>query len=144
MHTMEVGKHGVVVTTIERSSATRQGFHVLHAVLVLVMLGLGLDKFFHLAGSSTALLAPGLVAKVPLAPHLILMIAGGIDIALGALAGAMPRRGGYLLAIWLVIEGINLMFARQFLFAVIVLQACAAAIAVARIQTAYERTTDLD
>ena len=40
--------------------------------------------------------------------------------------------------------GLNLVFARQYLFAVIVVQAFAAAIAVARIQTAYERTTDLE
>lgn len=144
LHTAEVGRNGVVVRPLERASSTRQGFVILHAALVLVMLGLGLDTFFHLLGSSPALLAPGLVAKVPLAPTKILMIVGGIHIALGALTGAKPRVGGIILAIWLFAFAINLVLAKEYLFAVIAFQAFAAAFAVSRIQAAYERTTDLD
>lgn len=144
LHTAEVGRNGVVVRPLERASSTRQGFVVLHVALVLVVMGLGLDTFFRILGSSPALLAPGLVAKVPLTPAKLLMIVGGIHIGLAALTGAKPRVGGLLLAIWLLAFAINLVLAHEYLFALVTFQAFAAAFAVSRIQTAYERTTDLD
>lgn len=143
LHTAEVGKHGVVVTTLERATPTRQAYQLLRAAVVLVVMGLGLDAFMMFL-SSPSLLAPGLTAKVSLAPPMLLMITGGIHIGLAALAGARPRVGGYLLALWLVAFAVNLVLAHHLLFAVICVQAAVAAIAIARMETAYDRVTELD
>jgi hypothetical protein len=142
----EVGKDGVRVTTIEQSSSNRQAFHVLRLVLIGALIAIGIDRFVHFMGGEAPefLIAQSIGRRIPQPAYRLLLIEGGIEIALAAAIGIAPRWGGYLATFWLSLFTINLFLARQYELGVHGVTLVAMAFAVAKMATAYSRVTDLD
>ena len=146
MYTAQVGRRGVVVSTIEESVPTRQAFHILHAMLSIAVVALGVDKFFHLLADWDACVAPQVANAIAasMSPHRFMLIAGIVEIALGVLAAVKPRAGGAVLSMWLVATVVNVALSRHHLDIVLIgLLLAAMAFAVSRLATAYARVTNL-
>jgi hypothetical protein len=144
MYTAQAGRRGVVVSTIDESSPTRQAFHVLHVVVAVSVIALGVDRLFHVFADWDACVAPQLAAIVPLSIHRIALVLGALEIAFGVFAAVRPRAGGAVLCLWLIAMALNITLSRHGLgVALVDLILAAVAFSLSRLATAYARVTDL-
>ncbi|QZY30356.1 hypothetical protein [Nocardioides coralli] len=127
------------LATITRVDAARQAYLGLWATAMALPLLFGLDRFVgvmnegwngYVAGWADSLLPGGAGAAIA--------TFGVVELVLFAAVAAMPRIGGDLLALWLVLQAINL-FALGDLHWVAVgcLGLAVACLAMARMSTAY-------
>jgi hypothetical protein len=74
--------------------------NILRAGYIALPIIAGADKFFEVRAWERYL-APAVVKMLPLRPRTFMRIAGGIEIAAGALVAARPKIGAFVVAGWL-------------------------------------------
>ena len=78
-----------------------QAYQILHVGFVAAPVLAGLDKFLHVLTNWDAYLAPAIARLSPIGGHGLMLAAGAIEIAAGALVALKPKIGGYVVAFWL-------------------------------------------
>lgn len=144
MYTAQVGRRGVVVSTIEEATPTRHAYHLLRALSVLAALAVGVDKRLHFLADWDVTVTRQIVPFLPVAIHPFVLGIGALEIVLGALFLARPRAGGIVLALLQLAIVVDLVMARGPAAVILVYVLLAAMVfAVSRLATAYAHVTEL-
>jgi hypothetical protein len=75
----------------------------------LIPIVAGADKFTNLLTDWSQYLHPSVAGMLPFTPHVFMMIVGVIEIIAGILVLINPSKGGYLVAVWLILIALNLL-----------------------------------
>ena len=119
-----------------------QAFWLLRIGFTVAPIVFGLDKFFDVLTDWQLYLAPSINDLVPGTAHQAMLAVGAIEIVAGLVVATVPRFGGYLVAAWLAGIITNLLLIPDFYdvalrdFGLLI-----AAVALARLATAHERST---
>lgn len=81
----------------------------------LVPIVAGLDKFTNILTNWTQYLSDSLVQMLPFEPSVFMMIVGVIEIVAGILVLTKTKFGAYLVAVWLVLIALTLIFSGSYL-----------------------------
>ena len=85
--------------------AAHHSFWLLRIGFTVAPILFGLDKFFNWSVHWQKYLAPWMYHLVhhvlPLSPHHMMYVVGGVEIAAGALVAVAPRIGAFVVALWL-------------------------------------------
>lgn len=140
VHDMRDEMHDLA--TINRVDAARQAYLGLWATFIALPLVFGIDRFAaYLNENWEGYLATWTNDLMPGSASDAVMVFGVVELALAAAVALVPRIGGYLLALWLVLLALNL-FALEGMawigIGTVALALCCAAMA--RMSTAYHHT----
>ena len=146
--------HGIVhdfrdemhdLATITTAAATRQAYLALWVTFMGVPLLFGLDRFAGIMNASwEGLVATWVDDLLPGSTTAAVMTFGVIELVLFALVAAMPRVGGDLLALWLVLWAINLFTVEGYAWAAMgTLALAACCLAMARMSTSWHEKEDM-
>jgi hypothetical protein len=117
-----------------------QGYALLRIGFVVAPVLFGLDKFLDWLVDWPIYLAPEINDLIPGTAHQAMLAVGVIEIAAGLVVAVRPKIGGYLVAAWLGGIIVNLLLqADHYDVALRDLGLLLAALALARLATAYER-----
>lgn len=83
------------------AAPARDAFRLLRVVFTIAPIVFGLDKFTNLLTDWEQYLAPQINDLVPGSAHQLMLVVGVVEIAAGLLVAALPRIGGYVVALWL-------------------------------------------
>jgi hypothetical protein len=78
-----------------------QAYQILHFGFAVAPILAGADKFTHFLTDWTLYLAPVVTDVLPLTPRAFMYVVGVVEILAGLLVLAVPRIGGYVVALWL-------------------------------------------
>ncbi|HUH47775.1 MAG TPA: hypothetical protein VLZ54_11520 [Arenibacter sp.] len=81
----------------------------------LVPIVAGLDKFTNLLTDWTQYLSPGMMDILPFDAGTFMAIVGVIEIGAGILVLILPAIGGYIVAAWLTLISLTLIFSGSYL-----------------------------
>ncbi|TDW48118.1 hypothetical protein EV144_104405 [Flavobacterium sp. 270] len=90
-------------------------FNLLRITFGIVPIVAGLDKFTNLLTNWENYLSPGAINMLPFNPHTFMMIVGIIEIIAGIIVLVKPAIGGYIVAAWLTLIGLTLLFSGTYL-----------------------------
>ena len=139
IHDMREEVHDLV--TINHVDATRQAFLGLWATFVAVPLIFGIDKFAgYITGNWEAFLATWVNDVLPGSAADAVVVLGVVEILLAATIALVPRVGGVLFALYMVLTAFSLFAIGGGTMAVLGIAAIGAAIcalAMARLSTTY-------
>lgn len=137
VHDMRDEMHDL--TMISKVDAARQAYLALWVTFMGLPLLFGLDKFIGLMnGSWEIYLSSWANAVIPGTAATAMLWIGAVEVLLAVLVLAMPRIGGDLLALWLVIAAINMFSVAAYTeLGLACLAAAACVLAMARMSTAY-------
>ena len=122
-----------------------QAFLTLRTGFVVAPILFGLDKFTNLLTDWTAYLAPAVDRLVPGSASSAMLAVGVIEIVAGLVVAVRPRIGGYLVAAWLAGIITNLLLlGDHYDVALRDFGLLLAALALARLATAFQPTHDAD
>ena len=122
-----------------------QAFLTLRVGFVVAPILFGLDKFTNLLADWTTYLAPAIDRLVPGSASGAMMAVGVIEIVAGLVVAFRPKVGGYLVAAWLAgIIGNLLLLGDYYDVALRDFGLLLAALALARLATAFQPTRDAD
>lgn len=93
----------------ELGAPARDAFRLLRIVFTIAPIVFGLDKFANLLTDWEQYLAPQINDLVPGSAHEAMLVVGVVEIAAGVLVAALPRIGGYVVALWLAGIIVNLL-----------------------------------
>jgi hypothetical protein len=100
----------------------------------------GLDKFFDLLAQWDSYVAPAAAALLPFSPHVLMMIVGVVEFAVGlTILAVRPALGSYVASVWLLLVAGNLVLGGHFDVAVRDVVLAIAAFATARLITVREQ-----
>ena len=128
-----------------RDDPAYQAFLLLRIGFTVAPILFGLDKFTNLLTDWTSYLAPAIDHLVPGTAHQAMLAVGVVEIVAGLVVAVRPRFGGYLVAAWLAGIIVNLLLLGDYYdvalrdFGLLV-----AALALARLATAFQPTRDAD
>ena len=141
IHDMREEVHDLV--TINHVDATRQAFLGLWATFVAVPLIFGIDKFAgYITGNWEAFLATWVNDVLPGSAADAVVVLGVVEILLAVTIALLPRVGGDLFAIYMVLTAFSLFAIGGGTMVILGLAAIGAAIcalAMARLSTTYHR-----
>jgi hypothetical protein len=141
MTTSATGPHRLAV----REDPAYQAYLTLRTGFVVAPILFGLDKFTNLLTDWTAYLAPAIDRLVPGTATGAMLAVGVIEIAAGLVVAVRPKIGGYLVAAWLAgIIGNLLLLGDHYDVALRDFGLLLAALALARLATAFQPTHDTD
>jgi hypothetical protein len=89
-------------------------YFLLKYTFVLVPIVAGADKFTNLLTHWDAYLSPNILSILPFSAGVFMMIVGVIEIIAGLIVLKKPVLGGTIVAAWLVLIAVNLLFSQQF------------------------------
>src|SRR5215218_868084 len=112
-----------------RDNPAYQAYLTLRVGFVVAPILFGLDKFTNLLTDWTTYLAPAIDRLVPGGATGAMLAVGVVEIVAGLVVAVRPKVGGYLVAAWLAGIITNLLLA---------------ALALARLATAFQPTHDTD
>jgi hypothetical protein len=122
-----------------------QAFLALRVGFVVAPILFGLDKFTNLLTDWTAYLAPGVDRLVPGSAASAMLAVGVVEIVAGLVVAVRPKLGGYLVAAWLAGIITNLLLlGDHYDVALRDFGLLLAALALARLATAFQPTHDTD
>jgi hypothetical protein len=122
-----------------------QAFLALRVGFVVAPILFGLDKFTNLLADWTTYLAPAIDRLVPGSASSAMLAVGVVELVAGLVVAVRPRIGGYLVAAWLAgIIGNLLLLGDHYDVALRDLGLLLAALALARLATAFQPTHDAD
>ena len=101
--------------TTQLNSAINPIFNVLKLTFVIVPIVAGLDKFTNILTQWDHYLSPGMVEMLPFSASAFMMIVGVIEIIAGILVFFKPMLGGYVVAAWLTLIALSLLFSGNYL-----------------------------
>ena len=133
------------LASINTTAATRQAYLALWVTFMAIPLLFGLDRFAGIMNSSwEGLVATWVNDLVPGSATAAVMTFGVIELVLFVLVAAVPRVGGDLLALWLVLWAINLFWVDGMAWAAIgTLALAACCLAMARMSTTWHHKEDM-
>jgi hypothetical protein len=99
----------------EHSRPAYQAYQVLHFAFTVAPILAGIDKFFHLLADWDMYLAPWIARLSPIGGHGLMLAAGVIEIAAGALVALKPRIAAGIVCAWLLAIIVNLVSMGMFL-----------------------------
>jgi len=88
----------------------RPTFNLLKLTFGLVPIVAGLDKFTNLLTDWEQYLSPKMAGMLPLQPHAFMMVVGVIEIIAGVIVLLKPAVGGIIVAAWLTLIALTLIF----------------------------------
>jgi hypothetical protein len=136
-----VRSHGTSV----RGNPTYQAFLTLRIGFIVAPILFGLDKFTNLLVDWTTYLAPAIDRLVPGSASGAMVTVGIIEIVAGLVVAVRPKIGGYLVAAWLAGIITNLLLlGDHYDVALRDFGLLLAALALARLATAFQPTHDAD
>jgi hypothetical protein len=131
--------------TSVRQNPAYQAFLVLRTGFVVAPILFGLDKFTNLLTDWTTYLAPAVDRLVPGSATSAMVAIGVVEVVAGLVVAVRPRVGGYLVAAWLAgIIANLLLLADRYDVALRDFGLLLAALALARLATAFQPTHDAD
>ena len=126
-----------------REDPAYQAYLILRTGFVVAPILFGLDKFTNLLTDWTAYLAPAVDRLIPGTAASAMVAVGVIEIVAGLVVAVRPKVGGYLVAAWLAgIIGNLLLLGDRYDVALRDFGLLLAALALARLATAFQRTSD--
>lgn len=81
----------------------------------LVTIAAGADKFLNLLTQWEQYVHPAVAELLPISAGTFMMIVGVIEIAAGILVLVRPKLGAYIVAAWLLLIALSLLFSGQYL-----------------------------
>jgi hypothetical protein len=124
-----------------RNDPAFQAFTILRVGFTVAPILFGLDKFLDWLVDWRIYLAPEINDLIPGNAHQAMLVVGVIEIVAGLVVFLRPRFGGYLVAAWLAGIIVNLLLQADFYdIALRDFGLLLAALALARLATAYDRT----
>jgi hypothetical protein len=131
--------------TSVRQNPAYQAFLVLRTGFVVAPILFGLDKFTNLLTDWTTYLAPAVDRLVPGSATSAMVAIGVVEVVAGLVVAVRPRVGGYLVAAWLAgIIANLLLLGDRYDVALRDFGLLLAALALARLATAFQPTHDAD
>jgi hypothetical protein len=128
-----------------RDDPAYQAYLTLRVGFVVAPILFGLDKFTNLLADWTTYLAPAIDRLVPGSASGAMMAVGVVEIVAGLVVAFRPKVGGYLVAAWLAgIIGNLLLLGDHYDIALRDFGLLLAALALARLATAFQPTGDAD
>jgi hypothetical protein len=128
-----------------RDNPAYQAYLTLRVGFVVAPILFGLDKFTNLLTDWTTYLAPAIDRVVPGSASGAMLAVGVVEIVAGLIVAVRPKVGGYLVAAWLVgIIGNLLLLGDHYDVALRDFGLLLAALALARLATAFQPTHDTD
>ena len=122
-----------------------QAFLILRTGFIVAPILFGLDKFTNLLADWTTYLAPAIDRLVPGSASGAMVAVGVVEIVAGLVVAFRPKVGGYLVAAWLAgIIGNLLLLGDYYDVALRDFGLLLAALALARLATAFQPTHDAD
>jgi uncharacterized membrane protein YphA (DoxX/SURF4 family) len=101
--------------TTNLRAAFKPTFNLLRLTFGIVPIVAGLDKFTNLLTVWENYLSPGTANMIPFSPHTFMMIVGIVEIIAGIIVLVKPAIGGYIVAAWLTLIGLTLLFSGTYL-----------------------------
>jgi uncharacterized membrane protein YphA (DoxX/SURF4 family) len=95
---------------INLNQTLRPTFNVLKITFGLVPIVAGLDKFTNLLTNWEQYLSPKMANMLPIQPHAFMMVVGIIEIIAGIIVLLKPAVGGIIVAAWLTLIALTLIF----------------------------------
>jgi hypothetical protein len=131
--------------TPARDNPAYQAYLILRTGFVVAPILFGLDKFTNLLTDWTTYLAPAIDRLVPGTTTTAMVAVGVIEIVAGLVVAVRPKVGGYLVAAWLAGIIVNLLLlGDHYDVALRDFGLLLAALALARLATAFQPTHDAD
>jgi hypothetical protein len=128
-----------------RDNPAYQAYLTLRVGFVVAPILFGLDKFTNLLTDWTTYLAPAIDRVVPGSASGAMLAVGVVEIVAGLVVAVRPKVGSYLVAAWLVgIIGNLLLLGDHYDVALRDFGLLLAALALARLATAFQPTHDTD
>jgi len=128
-----------------RDDPAYQAYMTLRVGFIVAPILFGLDKFTNLLADWTTYLAPAIDRLVPGSASGAMMAVGVVEIVAGLVVAFRPKVGGYLVAAWLAgIIGNLLLLGDYYDVALRDFGLLLAALALARLATAFQPTRDAD
>jgi hypothetical protein len=132
-------------STSVRENPAYQAYLTLRTGFVVAPILFGLDKFTNLLTEWTAYLAPAIDRVVPGSASGAMVAVGVVEIVAGLVVAVRPKVGGYLVAAWLAGIITNLLLlGDHYDVALRDFGLLLAALALARLATAFQPTHDAD
>jgi hypothetical protein len=132
-------------STPVRDNPAYQAYLALRVGFVVAPILFGLDKFTNLLTDWTTYLAPAIDRLVPGSAPSAMLAVGIVEIVAGLVVALRPKIGGYLVAAWLAgIIGNLLLLGDHYDVALRDFGLLLAALALARLATAFQPTHDTD
>jgi hypothetical protein len=132
-------------STSVRENPAYQAYLFLRTGFIVAPILFGLDKFTNLLTDWTTYLAPAIDRVVPGTASGAMMAVGVIEIVAGLVVAVRPKVGGYLVAAWLAGIITNLLLlGDHYDVALRDFGLLLAALALARLATAFQPTHDAD
>jgi hypothetical protein len=132
-------------STSVRENPAYQAYLTLRTGFIVAPILFGLDKFTNLLADWTTYLAPAIDRVVPGSASGAMMAVGIIEIVAGLVVAVRPKVGGYLVAAWLAGIITNLLLlGDHYDVALRDFGLMLAALALARLATAFQSTHDAD
>jgi hypothetical protein len=100
---------------MENNQNVNSIFKVLQYTYVILPIAAGLDKFTHILTNWEQYLSPAIADMLPFSAAAFMMIVGVIEIAAGILVFVKPAIGGYVVAAWLTLISLSLLFSGIYL-----------------------------
>jgi hypothetical protein len=128
-----------------RDNPAYQAYLILRTGFVVAPILFGLDKFTNLLADWTTYLAPSIDRLVPGSATGAMLAVGVVEVIAGLVVAVRPKIGGYLVAAWLAgIIGNLLLLGDHYDVALRDFGLLLAALALARLATAFQPTHDAD
>lgn len=89
-------------------------FNLLKLTFIIVPIVAGLDKFFNILCDWTQYINPTMLDLLPFSGATFMMIVGVIEIAAGILVFVMPKIGGLVVSVWLILIALSLLVGWNF------------------------------
>lgn len=90
-------------------------FNLLKLTFGIVPIVAGLDKFTNLLTNWDQYIHPGLLGIIPFSPHTFMIIVGIIEIIAGIIVLKKTEIGAYIVAAWLTLIALTLLFSGKFM-----------------------------
>jgi hypothetical protein len=128
-----------------RDNPAYQAYLTLRVGFVVAPILFGLDKFTNLLTDWTTYLAPAIDRLVPGSASSAMLAIGVVEVVAGLVVAVRPKVGGYLVAAWLAGIVANLLLLGDYYdVALRDFGLLLAALALARLATAFQPTHDTD
>jgi uncharacterized membrane protein YphA (DoxX/SURF4 family) len=95
---------------VNLNQSTRSVFNLLRITFGVVPIVAGLDKFTDILTHWEDYLNPSIAGMLPFSPHTFMMIVGVIEIVAGIIVLIKPAIGGLIVAAWLTLIALTLLF----------------------------------
>jgi hypothetical protein len=83
---------------------------ILKFVFIVVPIVAGIDKFTNILADWSGYLSPGVANMLPISASAFMMMVGVIEIAAGVIVLLQTRLGAYIVAAWLALIALSLLF----------------------------------